>query len=362
MTELHNLLAFGGEEMKTGFIPISDCKEGAILAESVLNRYGVEIIIENTVLNDYIINKLIKLGVQQVKIYDYCTKDDCTNEKSNYNNIKKSYSENILHIKSIVNELAMGKPLDISKLNSISDIIYSGIHESTHVLKVLNEERSFDEYTYTHSLNVAFYSMLMGKWLRLGDDNIKKIIKAGLLHDIGKTKIPIEILNKNAGLSYDEFEVVKKHTLYGYDLIRTMNYFSEEVCNAVLSHHEREDKSGYPFGICGKQIDIYSKIIAIADVYDAMTSDRIYKKKSTPFEVFDMFQIMGVKKFDTKIIRTFLTNLSTCYVDSKVVLDTGEIGEVVYIPLHSIAEPVISIGSDYLDLAKSKERRILCIL
>jgi putative nucleotidyltransferase with HDIG domain len=204
--------------------------------------------------------------------------------------------------------------------------------------------------------------MLIGKWLNLGEDNIKDIIIAGLLHDIGKTKVPADILNKKTRLTDEEFEIIKNHTIYGYEIVKSADCFSEEVCNAVVSHHEREDKSGYPFGIGSRKTNIYSKIIAVADVYDAMTSDRVYKKRVTPFEVFEMFQTIGVKNFNHKIIQTFLTNLAACYVGSKVLLNTGEVGEVVYIPLHSITEPVIYVGSDYLDLAKSGSKQILCML
>ncbi len=348
--------------MKAMSIAISDCKEGVILAKSISNRFGATIVAENTVLNTYIINRMAELGVQQVKIFEAGVEGDARKENYIHKRIKKSYSQSILDIKSVVNELAAGKPLDAAKINSVSDTVYSGIYDSAYLLKILNRAKEFDEYTYTHSLNVAFYSMLIGKWLRLGEDSIKEIIKAGLMHDIGKTKVPVEILNKKARLTDEEFEIIKKHTLYGYDLAISSNSFTEKVCNAVLSHHEREDRSGYPFGAGSGQTDIFTKIIAVADVYDAMTSDRVYKQRATPFEVFEMFQTIGVKNFNHKIIKTFLSNLAACYVGSKVMLNTGEIGEVVYIPLHSITEPVIHVGSEYLDLAKSEGKKILCMV
>ena len=143
------------------------------------------------------------------------------------------------------------------------------VADDEKALRVLNEEKDFDEYTYTHSLNVALYAMLIGKWLRLDNNSIKNVIKAGVLHDIGKTKVPIEILNKKARLSDEEFDIIKKHTFYGYDLVRSTDCVSDEVCEAVLLHHEREDKSGYPYGIGGRQLGLYAKIVAVADVYDA---------------------------------------------------------------------------------------------
>jgi len=204
--------------------------------------------------------------------------------------------------------------------------------------------------------------MLAGKWLNLDGDSIRTVIKAGLLHDIGKMKIPVEILNKKAQLSEEEFEEIKKHTLYGYNMAKETKRFSEEVCRAVLSHHERMDKSGYPFGIGCEKIDIFSKILAVADVYDAMTSDRVYKKRDTPFRVFEMFKTEGVKNFDPKIVNVFLNNVSVYYVGSKVFLNTGETGEIAYIPPQSITEPVIRIGQEYIDLAQDRSRSILCMV
>lgn len=348
--------------MTTSFTAIVDCKEGDILADSVFNKLGAAIVSENTVLNEYIINKLVEMGVQQVKTYNEYTEAYCWNESHIYRQIKESYKESILDIKYIVNELAAGKPLNVEKINNISSAMYCGIHDSCQVLRALNEEKELDEYTYTHSLNVALYAMLIGKWLRLDEDSIKNIIRAGVLHDIGKIKVPVEILNKKARLSNEEFEVIKKHPLHGYDLAKSTGCLPEEVCEAILSHHEREDKSGYPYGIGSEKINIYTKIITVADVYDAMTSDRIYKKRATPFNVFEMFQTTGVKNFDPKIVKAFLNNLSACYVGSKVMLNTGEVGEVVYIPPHNITEPIINIGFKYIDMSRYGEKNILCMV
>jgi putative nucleotidyltransferase with HDIG domain len=340
-------------------VTANECKEGDILAEDIVNMYGATIVAENTVLNSYIINRLTELGVQQVKIHDEYMETDRRNGSHIYRQIKGNYKESILDIKSIVNKLAAGKPLNAEKIISISNTVCCGLHDSYRILRILNEKKELDEYTYTHSLNVALYAMLIGKWLRLDNDSIKNVIKAGLLHDIGKIKVPIEILNKKARLSDEEFDIIKKHTLYGYDLVRSTDCLSDEVCEAVLLHHEREDKSGYPYGIGGSQLGLYAKIVAVADVYDAMTSDRVYKKRTTPFEAFEMFQTIGVKNFDPKIVKAFLINLSACYVGSKVLLNTGEVGEVAYIPPHSITEPVINIDGNYIDLAKEGGKQIL---
>ncbi|MGE5630377.1 MAG: HD-GYP domain-containing protein [Caulobacteraceae bacterium] len=344
------------------FVEVTKCKNGDILAEDLFNKYGAIIVAKYTVLNSYIICKLNELGIQQVRIFDDKEKSGYLDESRKYKRAKKTYAGCISDIRSVVSDLAAGRPLDADKIIDISDRLCCEIRDSYVILKVLNEEKNFDEYTYTHSLNVAFYAMLAGKWLNLDADSIRTVIKAGLLHDIGKMKIPAEILNKKARLSEEEFEEIKKHTLYGYSMVKDTDRFSEEICQAVLLHHERIDKSGYPLGIGCEEIDIFSKILAVADVYDAMTSDRVYKKRDTPFRAFEMFKTEGVNGFDPLIVNVFLNNVSVCYVGSKVFLNTGETGEIAYIPPQSITDPVVRIGQEYIDLAHDSSRNILCMV
>lgn len=343
-------------------VTIAKCKTGDILAEDIFNRFGIMVVSENTALNGYIIDKLKKMGIQQVRILQSRRSPCARSESGTYLQVREAYMKSISDIRFVVGELAAGKPLNADRIFKICERICGRIYDSHYILKVLNEVRNYDEYTYRHSLNVAFYSMLMAKWLHLSSDNIRAAVNAGLLHDIGKINVDIGILNKKGRLTREELNEIKKHTLYGYHMIKKTKRFSEKTCRAVLLHHERMDGSGYPLGIGCEELDIISKILAVADVYDAMTSDRVYKKKDSPFSVFEMLKTEGVKNFDPKIINTFLSNISVCYVGSKVFFDTGEYGEIVYIPPQSITEPVVRIGHSYIDLARNKSKNILSVV
>ncbi len=336
-------------------VKLTECKTGDILAEAPTNIHGAIIVLEDTVLNEYIINKLIQTGIKSVKIYVCSKKGKSGKSNDVYLNIKKNYRAGILSVKSIITDIARGEPLDKNEIDKIIDIVCSGMTNVDYVLKIIDRERNYDEETYIHSLNVAFYAMLLGNWLNYDNKNIRKFVKAGLLHDIGKIKIPIEILNKESSLTESEFELIKKHTFYGYQMAKSSGCISEGVCDAILLHHEREDKSGYPLGIGGDRINTTSKITAIADVYDAMTSDRVYRKKWTPFEVFEMFETIGVSKFDYGLTKVFSSKLSTYFIGTKVLLNTKEIGEIVYIPPYGITDPIIKIGDDYIDLVQEKD-------
>jgi HD-GYP domain-containing protein (c-di-GMP phosphodiesterase class II) len=141
-----------------------------------------------------------------------------------------------------------------------------------------------------------------------------------------------------------------------------MNEIDNEIKKAVLLHHERIDGSGYPYHYYYENLDLFSKVVAIADVFDAMTSDRVYKGRSTPFEVFDMFRTTGIGIFDTKILNIFLNKLAGYLIGSKVLLNTGRTGEIVFIPLQNITYPIVKVESEFYDLAQEDEIKIVSML
>ncbi len=145
-------------------------------------------------------------------------------------------------------------------------------------------------------------------------------------------------------------------------MVKDLTWLDTDVKEAVLAHHEREDGSGYPYGLNAKDIHIYAKIVAIADVYDAMTSSTNYRHRSTPFDTFRELERIGIGNFDFKIMHTFLTNLAQHYVGSKVKLNTGEIGEIVFISPQSISTPIVKSGVRYYDLYHDKGHKIEEIL
>lgn len=341
---------------------VFDCQGGEILAEDIVNDAGVPIIVKNTVINQYIREKLICLGVKKLRIYNSQTQHSEQYERSGFEKFHKDYKRDVLQIKEVVNELSVGKKLDYNKVNSICNSIFSKLRETDCIIKCLSKVKSADEYTYYHSINVAFYSMLLAKWLRIHEAEIKEIVLSGLLHDIGKIKVPIEILNKKRELLPEEFDEIKKHSLYGYFMLKHTCNISENICKATLMHHEREDGSGYPYGLMGEQIDKYAKIVAIADVYDAMTSNRVYKKAVSPFHVFETFYTSGIKIFDINMLMTFIKNLSPYYLDSKVLLNNGAVGEVVYIPPFNVTKPIVSLNGEYIDFSRDCSYQIQSLI
>ncbi|MDD3306059.1 MAG: HD-GYP domain-containing protein [Acetobacterium sp.] len=187
--------------------------------------------------------------------------------------------------------------------------MYESIEGNSFILKALDKIKKMDEYTFTHSVNTAFYSMFIAMWMGLADQDIINATQAGFLHDIGKIYIPEAILNKPGALTQQEYEIIQLHPLYGYSLLNEFSEFNLEVKRAVLFHHERIDAKGYPLCASDDYVGLLPKIIAVADVYDAMTTNRIYKKGKSAMEAIDYLSHQGRSELDNRVLRYFLNNI-----------------------------------------------------
>lgn len=334
-------------------MPVLKCNEGDILAEDVFNEEGVKLVSSDTMINSYILDKLQRFSIGKVRIYSPAQ------SKSNKKFIifNTGYKKSVIIVKNIVNDLAFGKKLDAKKLKEITDIIYQNANDenSGNIIKYLNKIKDQDQYTYMHSINVSFYCMLIAKWLNLTETEIKKSVQSGFLHDIGKVKVPNEILNKKAKLTDDEFNIIKKHPVYGYYILEENNFVDLDIKRAVLLHHERVNRTGYPFNITANSIGLLTRIVSVADVYDAMTSDRVYKKKATPFDAFEMFMSDGYSIFDSYVTSVFISHMAAYFTGSDVKLSDGKTGKIAYIPPQDILSPVVCSNGEYYSI---KDRNV----
>lgn len=188
--------------------------------------------------------------------------------------------------------------------------------------------RSQDEYLFYHSVNVCILSILTGLTLGLGKDCLIDLAIGALLHDIGKTKVPLNILNKPGKLTDEEWEEVKKHTVYGCQMLKN-NHTAAKI---AYSHHERVNGEGYPCQKKGSEISLFAQITGIADVYDAVTADRCYRKARHSSEALEMLSGAGDYWFDIKIVEAFMENIAAYPTGTFVEISTGEIGIVVVTP------------------------------
>ena len=192
----------------------------------------------------------------------------------------------------------------------------------------INTLKISDEYTFKHSVDVASISMIIAKRYGLDDKQVYQIGVSGLLHDLGKSQIPNEVLNKPGKLTDAEFELMKKHPLLGYNIIKEKTDIAPEVKMGVLQHHEKTNGRGYPLGLSDQKIHIYARILSVADIYDALVTERPYKKAFSPRDAVEMIMAM-TGELDLTIIQSFLDSVILYPVDSVVTLSTGEKAKVV---------------------------------
>lgn len=217
----------------------------------------------------------------------------------------------------------------IKAFNKIADYVSVTIVENADCMLNLVEIKNYNDYAYTHSMQVGILSAIIGKRMGFGDERIKSLTLAGILHDIGKLKIDSEILNKESRLTEDEFLVMKKHPEFGFQKLSSCSSLSASILDGVSCHHEKYDGSGYPYGISKDAIPLFARIIAIADVYDALTSPRSYRPGWEPHEAINYMMARSSKQFDTAVLTTFLSAVAAYPIGVLVELSNGDIGVVI---------------------------------
>lgn len=212
------------------------------------------------------------------------------------------------------------------------------------ILSCINFPRPMDEGLQRHSLNVALLNGMQAEWLELSSDDVNTLVLAGLLHDIGKTMVPEEIVNAPRRLTEEEAVVMRMHPTYSDDLLK--GKFDDNVRLAARHHHEKLNGAGYPDGLAGVEIGFCARITAISDIYDAMVSARSYKRARLPLDVFDMLYQEEFDGLDRNLVINFLKNMRERYTNRQVIMSDGRRGEILYIPLNDADHPIIRQDDD----------------
>lgn len=341
-------------------LEVEELKEGMILAEDILGNHDIIYATSGTILSESIIEGLKNLDMKFIYIIDKYDDDNkpIIVDKS----LQKSYSKTINRFKDIYFNVKVGKRIVVDEIEASTKPLIDEVLKSNNILGKLRQIQVNDDYTYRHSINVCLISTMIGKWLGLKQEDLNRLAIAGLLHDIGKSKIPSAILNKPDKLTDEEFKIMKTHTTLGYRIIKETKDISIDIQCGVLQHHERIDGKGYPLGLGENKIHMFAKIIAVADVYDAMTSERVYKHKESPFKVAELIFENSFGHLDAEIANTFLKKISQFYVGNIIRLNTGEIAEIVLINNSAPTRPLIRIEDKFVDLSKDYFYEIIDII
>lgn len=348
----------------------TEVKEGMVIAMDVFDGQGRLVVPRETRLDAKIIEKLEKYSVFVVKIFEGYDEEGGAGEivgfyeklstSLEFEQFEGAFNKATLKLRNNFENIASGEvELDEKEiLSGVQEIIQ--VNKSASMLDMLNCMRGYDDLTYVHCISVALVCNVMAGWLGMSKSDTDELVLAGLLHDIGKLKIPKEIITKKGKLTDAEYRVVKYHPQLGYDILKNTN-LSERVKDAALMHHERYDGGGYPSGLSGEKITEFGRIVAIADVYDAMTANRVYRDGLCPYDVIEHFQ-KDMRIYDPYFLLVFLEHTAESYVSNKVQLSNGEEGKILMINKTNISRPVVMVGDKVRDLSRDSQLKILKLL
>ena len=354
-------------------IRTSDLCPGMMTAEDVYSYNNQLIVPKGTELDDKMITRLEFYSVLAIRITedsdisgDAASASGSTieDESSYSQKIKassqfKEFEKNFLATaetfkESMASIVDGSADIDSDKLiKGVTDMIPSDM-TGIGVFDMLHNMRQYDDLTYMHSMNVALICNVFAGWLNMSESDVRIATLGGLLHDVGKLKMPDNIMRKPAKLTLAEYNIIKTHSLQGYNILKDRN-IDDNVKQCALLHHERCDGSGYPLGIEGERINRFAKMVAIADVYDAMTAARIYRGPLCPFKVIGIFEAEGLTKYDSHYILTFLEHVAATFMNNRVKLNNGDEGEVVFMNKNQYSRPMIHCGNKFIDLSREPE-------
>ncbi|MFC1750940.1 HD-GYP domain-containing protein [Pseudomonadota bacterium] len=255
--------------------------------------------------------------------------------------IKKTYDQTHQYVVHTLNSIRLGEGVNVDTAKDLVSGMTESIIQNENALVLLSQLKQHDEYTVRHSLNVCILSLLLGKHLDFTENNLRALGLGALLHDIGKMKLPDNILNKPGKLDYEEFELIKEHPDIGYRLLKLKKGIPWGALDVVRSHHERIDGTGYPRGLEGERVGMFPRITAVVDVYDAITTNRAYHDGISPHEALKLMYESQAGAFPEELLDHFIQCLSIFPIGSVVELDNGNVGIVMSVNRRKHLLPIV---------------------
>jgi len=348
-------------------ISLERARAGLYVARTIHSLDGIVLLYAGSKLTEENIQHLKSYNITEIYIEDELSKGIVVTDVVREDIVLDVKAK----IKTIMTTPSLKISVDGKKIMELVEKLLDNILNSDFIIANLSDIRSIDDYTYSHSVNVCILSLITGIALGIKGENLKDLGVGALLHDIGKIMIDEKILQKPTNLTINEFDEVKKHTVYGYEILKNSNDVNSTAHIIALSHHERKDGSGYPYNLKNNDIPLPARIVAIADVYDALTTNRIYRKKMLPHEVVDYMCSLSNKHFDKTCLDAFISHIANYPVGTAVMLNSGEKGLVAKYNKNFPNRPVVRVVIDEngkmlvkpkeIDLFRKPEYRIVDI-
>ena len=330
------------------YIDVKDLRPGMKLGADIFDSYGRVLLGGKAELTEEYIERLKNLGFDGLYIADELSAD--------------------IEVEPIVSPVLRGQAIDCVRHQDIDgckviakEMVQEILDKGTISLD-MNDLRETDDYTYSHSVNVALYSSIIGLSMGLDEKSIEELALSGLLHDLGKMYIPNEILNKKGRLTQDEYQIMKSHAKISYDLIKERWDIAPNVKVAVLFHHENVDGSGYPNGIVEEDMTLYTKIIHVADVFDALLSKRPYKKPYSAYEVSEYMMGACGLMFNKEVVEALLKHVPLYPKGTEMIMSDGRHCIIVEnVGMHNLRPIIRLMDGTTIDLMDSQYYNITLV-
>ncbi|TJY41506.1 HD-GYP domain-containing protein [Cohnella pontilimi] len=342
-------------------VHITDLQAGDCLLHDVFNEHGMHVLSKGTVLSD---KELTHLALHRVEYADILSRPGLQahpNPPTILNSQLTSHFQDAVSgfIDVFEKALLEGRVYEDDMQGSFQPLVdsFKTAHDVVSMLLLLNSQ---DDYTYQHSVQVGMLSYYIAKWMGWDEKQTWLAGQAGFLHDIGKCRIPDEILNKPGKLSDEEYKEIQKHTLYGYEILKNSS-MDEALALAAYHHHERMDGQGYPQALKADQIHPLAKIVSVADIYSAMISTRVYQEKRDLLNVLRELHRLSFHELDPEVTQTFISHMVPNFIGKQAALSDGRIGTIVFINPSDVLSPLVQCGDSFIDLSRERKHEIVRI-
>jgi HD-GYP domain-containing protein (c-di-GMP phosphodiesterase class II) len=345
-------------------VPLSQLKPGDRLIEDVVTRLGSTLYPKGKLLYQKDMEILHAFLIPNVVIETRVGLEMESEKESNDDQpmgglmqLYREYDKTVQILKKIFMVAGNGENIPILDVrNALESLIAQLPHYS--VLSFIPRNFAAGDYIFHNSVQVAMTSYQLAKWHGYSTKDLIPIAMSGLLHDIGNTKIDSSLLSKPGKLTPQELEEVRRHTVYGYQLLKNVAAINEGVKLSTLQHHERLDGSGYPLGLTGDKIHPYARIIAVADIYHAMTSARLHRKAESAYLVLEQLYKESFGKLDPSLVQTFIQKVTALHNGILVRLSDNQIGEIVFTDRNNPTRPMVNVNGKIINLVTDRSLHI----
>lgn len=358
------------------YVDVQDLRVGMLLAENIYDLEGNILLASGIRLRDSYIRKIEETPMVRIAVMLQPGEQPEKRETQEQDQPLSAIQQKQQRLEATRSEAksAMDKVLkqlqsqEFNSLDTILEIverILNDILGSDDIVFHIDQLRDIDDYTFDHGINVAILSIVMGVVSGMNRQNLKELATGAILHDVGKLFLDQDLLNKPGALTGEEFGLVKHHSRLGYEVMRKFPELSAEAALISLNHHERLDGSGYPAGLSGDAIDLNSQIVGMVDVFDALTADKVYAKKVSPYKAVQTLIKLAGTHFNPELVKRFVSAIGYYYHGSVVCLQNDSYGVVIerdrYRPVVRIVQDAHgSLVTDHfeIDLKKNPTMRI----